>query len=79
MIRLAIIGAGNVGATLGKRLRDQGHSVRWGVPDPTRPKYEGLDVTTVADAVEGAVDGLVDRTAPDVSSGGFRTLLLIVQ
>lgn len=54
MTHVAIIGAGNVGATLGKRLRDLGHTVRWGVPDPNDPKYQGLDVTTVAGAVEGA-------------------------
>jgi predicted dinucleotide-binding enzyme len=54
MKKVAIIGAGNVGATLGKRLRDAGHTVRWGVPDPTNAKYQGLDVTTPAEAAQNA-------------------------
>ncbi len=54
MKQLAIIGAGNVGVTLGKRIQNLGYTVRWGVPDPTVPKYQGLAVTTVPAAVEGA-------------------------
>jgi predicted dinucleotide-binding enzyme len=53
-MKLAMIGAGNVGATLGKRLRDLGHAVRWGVPDPSNTKYEGLEVAEVATAVAEA-------------------------
>jgi len=53
-MKLAILGAGNVGATLGRRLQQLGHTVRWGVPDPSAPKYAGLDVIEVAAAVEGA-------------------------
>ena len=54
MMQIAFIGAGNVGSTLGKRLRDLGHAVRWGVPDPTNAKYQGLDVTTPAEATQEA-------------------------
>lgn len=49
-----MIGAGNVGATLGKRLRDAGNNVRWGVPNPSDAKYQGLEVTTPKDAVQDA-------------------------
>lgn len=53
-MQIAIIGAGNVGATLGRRLRDTGHSVQWGVPTPSDAKYAGLEVTTVPSAVQAA-------------------------
>ena len=54
MKKIAILGAGNVGAALGKRLRDAGHTIRWGVPDPTNAKYQSLDVTTPAEAAQDA-------------------------
>ncbi|MEP6755242.1 MAG: NADPH-dependent F420 reductase [Chthonomonadales bacterium] len=53
-MNIAIIGAGNVGASLGKRFSAAGHSVKWGVQDPLDPKYAGLDVTHVADSVVNA-------------------------
>ncbi len=53
-MQVAIIGAGNVGATLGKRLKEAGHTVRWGVPNPDDAKYQGLDVTDVGSAAQGA-------------------------
>ena len=39
---ILIIGAGKVGATLGKAWLDCGHDVRFGVPDPTSAKYQNL-------------------------------------
>jgi predicted dinucleotide-binding enzyme len=47
-MRLAIIGAGSVGATLGKAWRRRGHDVSYGVRNPDDPKYGtlGADVTT---------------------------------
>jgi predicted dinucleotide-binding enzyme len=41
-LSILIVGAGRVGATLGKRWLELGHDVRFGVPDPDSPKYEGL-------------------------------------
>jgi predicted dinucleotide-binding enzyme len=35
-MRIAIIGAGNVGGTLGRRWAELGHDVRFGVRDPSR-------------------------------------------
>jgi predicted dinucleotide-binding enzyme len=62
-MRIAIIGAGNVGGTLGRRWAELGHDVRFGVRDPSRgasavkgggalPK--SARVATLADAVREA-------------------------
>jgi hypothetical protein len=40
--RILIIGAGNVGAALGKSWLKAGHDVRFGVPDPDHPRYSDL-------------------------------------
>lgn len=54
-IKLAIIGAGNVGGTLGSAWRDRGHDVAFGVRNPADPKYASLDaVTTNESAVAPA-------------------------
>lgn len=45
-MKIAVIGAGNVGGTLGKRWAGLGHQVVFGVRDPTREKYQGLVVQT---------------------------------
>lgn len=37
-MKVGIIGSGNVGAALGKRLLEAGHGVRWGVRDTTSAK-----------------------------------------
>lgn len=41
-MKIAIIGAGNVGGTLGKRWALAGHDILFGVRDPTREKYQSL-------------------------------------
>jgi predicted dinucleotide-binding enzyme len=53
-MRIAVIGAGRVGSTLGTRWSSAGHDVLYGVRTPEDPKYEGLEVETVGDAIEGA-------------------------
>lgn len=58
-MRLALIGAGSVGATLGRRWFEGGHTVVFGVRNPEDPKYDslralGAGVTLVDAAVEGA-------------------------
>jgi 8-hydroxy-5-deazaflavin:NADPH oxidoreductase len=47
-MRLAIIGAGSVGTTLGKAWQQRGHDVTYGVRNPDDPKYGtlGVDVAT---------------------------------
>ncbi len=44
-MRFLIVGAGNIGETLGRAWRAwraSGHDVRFGVPEPTDPKYAEL-------------------------------------
>jgi NADPH-dependent F420 reductase len=41
-MRIAIIGAGNVGGTLGKRWAAAGHDILFGVRDPGSEKYRSL-------------------------------------
>ncbi len=38
-MHLAIIGAGNVGTALGRRLAGAGHEAMYGVRDPADPKH----------------------------------------
>ena len=45
-MKIAIIGAGNVGGTLGKRWAAAGHEVLFGVRDPAREKYQSLVTQT---------------------------------
>jgi 8-hydroxy-5-deazaflavin:NADPH oxidoreductase len=55
-MKLAIIGAGSVGATLGKAWQRRGHDVSYGVRNPDDPKYGtlGAHVTTNDRAVGDA-------------------------
>jgi hypothetical protein len=45
-MKIAIIGAGNVGGTLGRRWAALGHDIVFGVRDPAREKYQGLVTQT---------------------------------
>ncbi len=45
-MKIAVIGAGNVGGTLGRRWAALGHEVVFGVRDPAREKYQGLVTQT---------------------------------
>ncbi len=47
MTTIAIIGAGGVGATIGRKWSAAGHDVRFGVRDPESPKYADLVPLTV--------------------------------
>lgn len=55
-MRIAILGAGKVGQTLGARFRAAGHDVRYAVRNPADPKYGELGAAArpVADAVRDA-------------------------
>ncbi len=60
-MKIAILGAGNVGGALGRSWARAGHDITYGVPDPSGTKYAaitaaagGARVTTVAEAVSGA-------------------------
>src|SRR5262245_49908737 len=41
-MEIAVIGAGNVGGTLGRRWVRAGHAVTFGVPNPSDPKVASL-------------------------------------
>jgi 8-hydroxy-5-deazaflavin:NADPH oxidoreductase len=56
-MRIAVIGAGSVGATLGQVWLGKGEDVVWGLRHPHDPKYAALPkdrVKTPAEAVKGA-------------------------
>ena len=53
-MRIAIIGAGNVGQALGKGWSKRGHQVTYGVRDPADAKYAGLPVMVPAEAAANA-------------------------
>src|SRR5947209_9278240 len=55
-MKLAVIGAGSVGTTLGTAWQRRGHDVAYGVRNPDDQRYASLDgeVTSNAQAVGGA-------------------------
>jgi 8-hydroxy-5-deazaflavin:NADPH oxidoreductase len=56
-MRIAIVGAGSVGGTLGKAWLKHGYDVLWGIRNPADPKYAGLPkdrVKSPAEAVDAA-------------------------
>lgn len=54
-MKIAILGAGDVGLTLGKRFGEVGHTVSYGVRHPDDGAYADLDsVGSVAEAANGA-------------------------
>lgn len=58
-MRIAIIGAGKVGSTLGRPMAGSGHTVTYGVRDPADPKHAGLvgprrSIGTIRAAATGA-------------------------
>jgi predicted dinucleotide-binding enzyme len=60
-MRIAILGAGNVGGALGKAWARAGHAIAYGVPDPTSPKHQptakaagSASLGTVSEATRGA-------------------------
>jgi predicted dinucleotide-binding enzyme len=58
-MNIAVIGAGRVGGTLGRRAREAGHQVAFGVRAPADGKHdalraEGFGVSTVREAVDAA-------------------------
>lgn len=61
-MRIAVIGPGNVGSSLGARLANLGHAVVYGVRDPEGPKAEefyvaaagNVRIAAIPDAIRGA-------------------------
>lgn len=57
-MNISIIGAGNIGGTLGKKWAQAGHRVTYGVRNPADPKHAALAasgaVTSVSESLAGA-------------------------
>jgi hypothetical protein len=53
-MNIAIIGAGNIGKTLGEKWAQAGHRVAYGVRNPADPKHAGLNAVSVAESLAGA-------------------------
>jgi len=53
-MRIAIIGAGSVGATLGKAWLTHGEDVAWGLRNPADPKYAALPKERIKLSAEAA-------------------------
>ncbi len=56
-MKIAIIGAGNIGSTLGKKWAQAGHEIRFGVRNPADPKHAALQSTGKVTAVGESLDG----------------------
>jgi hypothetical protein len=76
-MRIAIIGAGNVGAALGANWAGKGHAIRYGLRDPAAAKYAPLAATGAllppAEAVAGA-DAIVLATPWGATEAAIRGL-----
>lgn len=53
-MRIAVIGAGSVGATLGRAWLGRGEDVTWGLRNPADPKYSALPKERVKAPAEAA-------------------------
>ena len=56
-MRIAIIGAGSVGATLGRAWIERGEDVIWGLRNPTDPKHAALPKERVKAPAEAVKRG----------------------
>ena len=61
-MKIAILGAGNVGATLGKAWSKQGHGVIFGVRDVKAPKVQALLAETENKAIAGTLAEAAQQT-----------------
>jgi len=64
--RIAILGAGQVGGTLGRAWAEKGHSIRFGVPNPADPKYRAL--------IDAAAGDVGVATVPAAASADIAVL-----
>jgi 8-hydroxy-5-deazaflavin:NADPH oxidoreductase len=75
-MRLAIIGAGSVGAALGGAWTANGHDVVYGVPEPQKPKYAALPKGAVMRGPQAArgADAIVLATPWRATEAAIREL-----
>lgn len=53
-MKIAVLGVGNVGSTLGRRFTGAGHEVMYGVRKPDDPKHTGMKVASMRAACADA-------------------------
>jgi len=70
-MRIAIIGAGNVGKSLGRKWEAAGNEVRYGVRNPADPKHAGLAVATNQEAA-GRAEVVVIATPWSATEAAIR-------
>ena len=66
-MRIAIVGAGSVGGTLGKAWLKRGYDVLWGIRNLADPKYAGLPKDRIkkpAEAADAAESWSLQRLGP---------------
>jgi len=66
-MRIAVIGTGNIGGTLGERWRAAGHDVAYGSRSAGSPGPGGAPVAAIADALAGADVVLLAVPGPAVA------------
>lgn len=71
-MKIAIVGAGNVGKALGKAWEKRGHNVIYGVRNPGDAKYDGLKTASVADAARPA-DAILLATPWDATEAALNS------
>lgn len=86
-MKIALIGAGNVGTVLGKGLSDLGHEVIYGLRNPEDTKYDGLkdfaslksvaEATQEAELIFLATPWSQTKNAIDAMQGNYKGKILI--
>ena len=71
-MKIAIVGAGNVGKALGKAWEKRGHNVIYGVRNPGDAKYDELKTARVADAARPA-DAILLATPWDATEAALNS------
>lgn len=73
-MRLAILGAGIIGTTIGRRWQGAGHEVVYGARDPNTDRYRELASEATIETISAAVRG-ADATLIAIPGGGVDQLL----
>jgi predicted dinucleotide-binding enzyme len=60
-MKIGVIGAGNIGGTIGKKWAEQGHEVVFGLRNPNAPKYRQLLETIEGRARAAAIAEAVEQ------------------
>ena len=58
-MKIAIVGTGNIGGTLGKKWADAGHEVHFGTRDPRKAEVQSLLASLGANALASTIAGAI--------------------